>query len=34
MLLEQTSVENEQDITVTDLSCNFYDYTLVTNDNL
>ena len=28
------SGQDEQDYTVDDVSCNFYDYTLVTNDNL
>ena len=35
MLLEQSSDQNEQeDFTAYDVSCNFYDYTLITNDNL
>ena len=34
MLLEQSSDQNEQDFTANDVSCNFYDYSLVTNDNL
>ena len=34
VLSEQRSVQNEQDFTAVDVSCNFYDYTLVTNNNL
>ena len=34
VLSEQRSVQNERDFTAVDVSCNFYDYTLVTNNNL
>ena len=33
-LSEQTDVQNEQGFTVDDASCNFYDYTFLTNNNL
>jgi len=33
-LSEQSSVQNLQDFTLDDLSCNFYDYSLNTTNNL